>query len=697
MGAEPYMNTAMSKLHGILQRLRQAPVARRAGLLRYHGAWGPGVRLLQNLRFRNKVWVLVVCLMLPLGLLLWHVGAEVRSELRDAGRSVTTMAAYRSILDEQEALLNIGVALGLEPDEPSQSGRLAAALAEEQRRHEALGSAIHAEPQLQRGLGEQLQLAARARSVLAELQRPAADRSASARARHLEDLDEAVLRLDRMRAALLRDPAAGLRDNHAGREFAILQSGGLDHLSPLQHLVHQSGRAAVELHRTALSGQRALGLRLVEQAVAMEMRLDSVQADLALMGASGRLDAAQLRRQTDLLMGYARQVRRLGQSALGSKGDVDAVAAAGLDSNALQALLTQASGAARALQAQVIAAADRILAERRQALMAEAWSTAAITLSGLLVMGYLMVCLDKVVGGGLGELRNRVEALARGDMSERAEARGTDEVGQTLTALAQSTRRMASLFEAVTQGVAAVSFASREVAVGNAGLNGRTHDIQRSIEDVGGRARASMEAMNRAGSEVDRIAGEMREVQADAQRSRKAMVALMQRMAGLRAKSREIARVVQMVETVAHQTRLLSLNASVEAARAGGAGKGFAVVAQEVRGLAQRSEAAAHKIGEIVKASVTEIEEGGQLSERVGDSVRQTDERLAEMAGLMAEIVRLTQDGCEQSHEVVGITRQVEDSAGGNARMVEQLAHASAGLREQGDNLKRSMQHFVFG
>lgn len=687
----------MTQLHRLFERLRAAPAQRRGGLLRYHGAWGPGVRLLQNLRFRNKAWVLVVCLMLPMGFLLWHVSTEVHGELQDAGRSLNTMSVYRAILDEQEALLNVGVALGLGREDPNRAPRLAVSLAEEVRRHEALTTAVAAQPALQRAVGEQMQLAARARHVLTELQRPAAELAPQDLPRHLEDLDEAVVRLDQMRAALLRDPAAGMLDNHAGREIASLQSGGLDHLSPLQHLVHQSGRAAVALQRAAPQGQRALGLRLVEQAVAMELRLDSVQADLASLGASGRLDASELRRETDLLQGYARQVRRLGQGALGSRGEVDVMASAGLDANALQALVAQASDASRALQAQVIAAADRILAERRASLVAEALFTAAITLSGLLVMAYLMVCLDKVVGGGLGELRDRVEALARGDMSERAEARGTDEVGQALNALAQSTRRMSSLFEAVTQGVAAVSFASREVAVGNAGLNGRTQDIQRSIEDVGGRARASMEAMNRAGSEVDRIAGEMREVQADAQRSRKAMAALMERMAGLRAKSREIARVVQMVESVAHQTRLLSLNASVEAARAGAAGKGFAVVAQEVRGLAQRSESAAHKIAEIVKASVSEIEEGGQLTERVGESVRQTDERLAEMAGLMAEIVRLTQDGCEQSHEVVGITRQVEDSAGGNARMVEQLAHASAGLREQGDNLKRSMQHFVFG
>ena len=48
------------------------------------------------------------------------------------------------------------------------------------------------------------------------------------------------------------------------------------------------------------------------------------------------------------------------------------------------------------------------------------------------------------------------------------------------------------------------------------------------------------------------------------------------------------------------------------------------------------------------------------------------------------------------THEVLGIARQVEESAGGNARLVEQLSVASEDLREQGDSLKRSVHHFVF-
>jgi methyl-accepting chemotaxis protein len=151
------------------------------------------------------------------------------------------------------------------------------------------------------------------------------------------------------------------------------------------------------------------------------------------------------------------------------------------------------------------------------------------------------------------------------------------------------------------------------------------------------------------------------------------------------------------MEAVAYQTKLLSLNASVEAARAGGAGKGFAVVAQEVRALAQRSEDAARSIHDIISSSITEIEEGGLMTDRASEAVGRTDELIQTVDRIMGDIVRLTRDGMSQSQEVLGITRQVEESVGGNARLVDQLSQASGALRTQGDNLKRSVQHFVLG
>ena len=90
--------------------------------------------------------------------------------------------------------------------------------------------------------------------------------------------------------------------------------------------------------------------------------------------------------------------------------------------------------------------------------------------------------------------------------------------------------------------------------------------------------------------------------------------------------SSETKKIVKTIEDIAFQTNILSLNAAVEAARAGAAGKGFAVVAEEVRNLAGKSAEAAQNTTRIIESTVNSIVSGNKLCAEVAEKMNKVGE-----------------------------------------------------------------------
>ena len=111
-------------------------------------------------------------------------------------------------------------------------------------------------------------------------------------------------------------------------------------------------------------------------------------------------------------------------------------------------------------------------------------------------------------------------------------------------------------------------------------------------------------------------------------------------VSSLVAKSKDISDVINIIQEIAFQTNILSLNAAVEAATAGEAGKGFAVVAQEVRNLANRSAEAATQIKNVVDAIQGETVRIKNSSENVASVVDETKNRVIILSELMNNFQR---------------------------------------------------------
>jgi methyl-accepting chemotaxis protein len=151
--------------------------------------------------------------------------------------------------------------------------------------------------------------------------------------------------------------------------------------------------------------------------------------------------------------------------------------------------------------------------------------------------------------------------------------------------------------------------------------------------------------------------------------------------------SQKINDIIGVIDGIAFQTNILALNAAVEAARAGEAGRGFAVVAAEVRGLAQRSAAAAHEIKTLISDSVEKVQTGTAQVHEAGRTISDVVLNARQAAGLIGGITSTTNEQSQGIAEINAAVGQLDQMTQQNAALVEQAAAAAESLKEQAKRL----------
>ncbi len=172
------------------------------------------------------------------------------------------------------------------------------------------------------------------------------------------------------------------------------------------------------------------------------------------------------------------------------------------------------------------------------------------------------------------------------------------------------------------------------------------------------------------------------------------MKEMMDAMGQITKKSIAVKEIIKTMNDITAQTNILSLNAAIEAARAGASGKGFAVVADEVRKLAQSSLEAAHTIENLIEETIEAVENGAKVATEAEDILEEIFERSQEINKKVDNVTVVTREQAEGMEQITIEIDHIASVIQANSVTSEESAAASEGLSSQAQVLHGLVKQF---
>jgi methyl-accepting chemotaxis protein len=307
------------------------------------------------------------------------------------------------------------------------------------------------------------------------------------------------------------------------------------------------------------------------------------------------------------------------------------------------------------------------------------------------VSGGVLIFLGAVTGLTLGRryitaplerLTEAARRLGSGDLTVVPETPTSDEIGalaasfrQMATSLAQAIERMRETSGTLIGSADRLSTSATNLSELARGTLAQMEEIAQGAEAQRGQMRAASQVASGLAAALRQSAQQAGEAGQAAREAQTRLEGTARTVAVLDEEAEEIQSITAVIEQFAQETHMLSLNAAIEARRAGEAGRGFAAVADEMRALAERSARSAGEVARFSARAQAEMESVGQAVADVRGAVAQT----ADFAGQTVEAARQQE---QDTARLAAIVDQASSVSNTHAHIAEQV---SAAVAEQVD------------
>ena len=300
-------------------------------------------------------------------------------------------------------------------------------------------------------------------------------------------------------------------------------------------------------------------------------------------------------------------------------------------------------------------------------------------------------------GEVVATLRTSLASLTQGDFTAEIRAEFPPAYAELRSNFNEALSALRDLIGSVMESTATITTGSVEIAQASEDLARRTEANAASLEQTSAavtqmdqRLRSTAEA---AGRTVVRADGAIQSVAGGRVTAEEAV----QAMTRVSESAKGIDSVIEGLDKIAFQTRVLAMNAAVEAGRAGEAGRGFAVVADLVSALAMRAEEEAGRARDQLTATQTDIVTAVEMVQKVDSAFTDISGDVGEVHVLLAEMASANEAQSTAISQISVAIGTMDQSTQQNAAMVEETSAAARNLSSEVQALAEQAGQFNVG